>query len=599
MGVFRRRMRLVAVGELSCRWHRRLILRLSPGYRMSIPTSSVPSIASEVSTSPSEWWPETLPVTPIRARADRAGERVYIAISLLATAYVAVGGAVGLPLLIRSAQQGQWALVAALAATLIVSVLTALQVSAFSVFSAILLYRACTLHASLRFVQAPPVVPDEQLPAVTIQIPGRNEPLRVVRRSIESVLLMNYPTAKLQVQYLDNSDPGCWEDVRAYCESVGVEVLHRKGTQGFKAGNLNMGLQSARGELIGLLDVGDTFPSSAVRYVAAEFLQDSSLGFVQTVQEINNADESLIARCESHMVDALQRFGLGVWSHYGLTPLGGHGVLIAKRALLSIGGWDESLVSEDWAAGCAMSIRGWHGKWVDYAAAGEASPTTLDQLQQRSRKWATGATELLRRKLPEYLRSGLPWRHRLDLTVRLSTMGCNIIRHLGIQLCLIWCGVAIASTAPSGAVAYGLGMTLVQWVYPLMFGVQALLYVREGRWARATGVLVFFPLYVAYNVLVMVHTALGVASGLYRRVNVFTITPKDMVGHGGWLHFLGRQRWVLGSVGLVVAAMGGVAAMGRWELVMVALPLVVYGALVLAGLSVLAFAETRRSRTSE
>src|SRR5882762_3845818 len=98
----------------------------------------------------------------------------------------------------------------------------------------------------------------EQLPPVTIQLPLYNERY-VVERLIDEVTKIEYPKELLQIQVLDDST----DDTHAFAAALveryralgfPIEYHHRTNRDGFKAGALQAGLESATGELVAIFD---------------------------------------------------------------------------------------------------------------------------------------------------------------------------------------------------------------------------------------------------------------------------------------------------------------------------------------------------------
>src|SRR5882762_7381547 len=103
-----------------------------------------------------------------------------------------------------------------------------------------------------------PVSRFEQLPPVTIQLPLYNERY-VVERLIDEVTKIEYPKGLLQIQVLDDSTDDTHPFAAALVEryrALGfpIEYHHRTNRDGFKAGALQAGLESATGELVAIFD---------------------------------------------------------------------------------------------------------------------------------------------------------------------------------------------------------------------------------------------------------------------------------------------------------------------------------------------------------
>ncbi|MDX1523634.1 MAG: glycosyltransferase, partial [Anaerolineae bacterium] len=127
--------------------------------------------------------------------------------------------------------------------------------------------------------------PPETFPIVTIQLPVYNE-RHVVKRLIEAAVNLDWPADRLQIQVLDDSTDDTRQLIAATLaqhESTGVRLDHirRAGRQGFKAGALQHGLQSARGEFIAIFDA-DFVPNRNFLRQTIPTFRDSRVGCVQT-----------------------------------------------------------------------------------------------------------------------------------------------------------------------------------------------------------------------------------------------------------------------------------------------------------------------------
>ena len=96
------------------------------------------------------------------------------------------------------------------------------------------------------------------LPPVTVQLPIYNE-VYVVERLLDAVMALDYPKELLEVQVLDDSTDETRVVARAAVERYrarGFDVVYlpRDQRHGYKAGALQAGLQSARGEFLLIFD---------------------------------------------------------------------------------------------------------------------------------------------------------------------------------------------------------------------------------------------------------------------------------------------------------------------------------------------------------
>ena len=502
----------------------------------------------------------------MRSLADAAlgtvGKRIYAAILLVAVVYLAFHLVIGVRLVWGAADHAPF-LAIAVSITILTALAGTLQISENLVFGAVLL-----LRGPRRLVAPPRPVPDPALPLLIVQIPGRNEPLEEIRRSVDSVLSLDYPPERLRVQHIDNSDDERWREViAAYRDEPRVEVVHRDGTVGFKAGNLNVGLARLSGRdlgdrarvFVGILDVGDTFARDCVRLMVTEFLQNDRLGFVQGLTQVRNPDDTLITKAESHVVTSWCRFYLAMQGHYGMPSINGHHAIVRLTALQAVGGWDETKVAEDWATSTRLLVAGWDGKFTDYGTdepsmiSGEMSPPTLEGQQKQKGKWATGGTELAREHLAGWLRSSLPWNYRFDLLIRLTSFPTTSLRLLGRLLAPLWVVVAGVSGEYTPALGFALLSASMQSAWILYRGAISVAYVREGKIGKALGVLVFVPVQMTYALPIVPHILLGVYKGMRYAINTFVVSPKRVDGHSSVWRLVITQRMALVMAALLAA----------------------------------------------
>src|SRR6266849_2045133 len=107
--------------------------------------------------------------------------------------------------------------------------------------------------------------PLDPLPVVTIQLPLYNE-VYVADRLIEAVAAIEYPRDRLEIQVLDDStdETRSVADLavrRLSAQGVDIKYYHRTDRRGYKAGALEEGLKTARGEFIAIFDA-DFIPKS-------------------------------------------------------------------------------------------------------------------------------------------------------------------------------------------------------------------------------------------------------------------------------------------------------------------------------------------------
>ena len=116
-----------------------------------------------------------------------------------------------------------------------------------------------------RHQTAPQPRDPSEWPVVTVQLPLYNE-MYVAERLIRAVAALDYPRDRLHIQVLDDSTDETSEIVaravrKQLARGISIEHIRREDRTGFKAGALEHGLATARGELITIFDA-DFVPHS-------------------------------------------------------------------------------------------------------------------------------------------------------------------------------------------------------------------------------------------------------------------------------------------------------------------------------------------------
>jgi cellulose synthase/poly-beta-1,6-N-acetylglucosamine synthase-like glycosyltransferase len=236
---------------------------------------------------------------------------------------------------------------------------------------------------------------------VTVQLPIRNE-RDVAARLLNAVAALDWP--RLQIQILDDSDDETSQilddtakDLRT--RGLDVEVLRRGDRKGFKAGNLQHGLASARGEFLLILDADSQPAPDLIRRLIAPLLRDEQLGFVQARWTFVNERESLLTRVQAIILHALFTVEQARLSALG-KPLQFNGTagLWRKRALEAAGGWlgANASVTEDLDVSYRAQQKGFRGLTDPSVTVATELPSTMSAFRTQQSRWVRGAAETLR-----------------------------------------------------------------------------------------------------------------------------------------------------------------------------------------------------------
>jgi len=248
-------------------------------------------------------------------------------------------------------------------------------------------------------------------PGVTVQLPIYNEKY-VIGRLLKSVLSMEYPREKLEVQILDDSDDETIVIVANLVEKYqkeGYDLKHlrRNSRKGFKAGALQYGLERAKGDYIAIFDADFVPPTDFLKNLLSEF-DATNIGGVQARWGHLNPDESFLTKAQAIGLD--NHFAMEQELRYRANCFinfnGTCGIWL-KKAIVEAGGWHSDTLAEDLDLSYRVQLQGWQIKYRrDFIVPGEL-PASANCFRIQQNRWTKGTIQVARKLLPEVLKSNL------------------------------------------------------------------------------------------------------------------------------------------------------------------------------------------------
>ena len=191
----------------------------------------------------------------------------------------------------------------------------------------------------------------EELPSVTVQLPVFNE-RHVVLRLLKAVEAMDYPKDKLQIQFLDDSTDDTTEIAREECERLSatgfdVDFIHRTDRTGYKAGALENGMKTAKGDFIFILDA-DFVPKPEVLMEMVHHFTDDKVGLIQTRWGHLNRSFNLLTRVQAMFLDGHLELEQTARNRSGrFFTFNGTAGIWRKSCIEDAGGWEHDTLTED------------------------------------------------------------------------------------------------------------------------------------------------------------------------------------------------------------------------------------------------------------
>jgi len=273
-------------------------------------------------------------------------------------------------------------------------------------------YYLVYLYMTNRDKEPKPGPPLDPLPVVTIQLPLYNE-MYVTDRLVEAVCRIDYPHDRLEIQVLDDSTDETRSiaemAVRRFAtEGIDIKYYHRTDRTGYKAGALEAGLKTARGEFIAIFDA-DFSPTSDFLTRLMPHFRDPHIGMVQARWGHINQDYSLLTKIQSILLD-----GHFVLEHGGRNRSGrffnfnGTAGVWRRVAIDEAGGWQHDTLTEDLDLSYRAQLLGWKFVFVSDVIAPAEVPVEMNAFKSQQHRWAKGSIQTCRKLLPRLLRAKLP-----------------------------------------------------------------------------------------------------------------------------------------------------------------------------------------------
>jgi len=270
----------------------------------------------------------------------------------------------------------------------------------------------------------PARVSDQGLPRVTVQLPVYNE-RTVAARLIRAAGALEYPLDLLEIQVLDDSTdetrPIVDEEVASLrAKGLDAVVVRRSDRRGFKAGALDHGMKTAKGELIAIFDA-DFEPATDFLLQLVDQFRDPKVGMVQARWGHSNREESLLTRAESALLDGhfviehTVRHQSGVFFNFN-----GTAGIWRRAAVESAGGWEHDTLTEDLDLSYRAQLRGWRFVYLPMVVAPAEVPPDIAAFKSQQHRWAKGSVQVFRKLGWRILTSDEPLKVKLEAMAHLT-----------------------------------------------------------------------------------------------------------------------------------------------------------------------------------
>ena len=421
---------------------------------------------------------------------------------------------------------------------------------------------AHSLHPVARF-------PDDNLPSVTIQLPIFNEQF-VVDRLIDACCRIEYPRDRFEIQVLDDSTDETQEVaagiVARYAAGIDelgpqpIHYIHRTDRSGYKAGALEHGLQSARGDLVAIFDA-DFVPSPDWLMRVVHHFAEPGIGMVQTRWTHLNRDYSFLTQVEAILLD-----GHFVLEHGGRSRAGvffnfnGTAGMWRREAIAEAGGWQHDTLTEDTDLSYRAQLKGWKFKYLQDVECPAELPIEMTAFKTQQARWAKGLIQVAKKSLPNILRSNISAHQKLEAWYHLTA---NVSYPLMIILSTLLMPAMIIRSwqGPLQMLLIDLPLFMASTMSVSTFYLVSQKELHPKTWYKT---FLYVPFLMSLGVGLTITNTKAVLEALFGIKSAFARTPKYAVQKKGERSQAKKYRKRLGIIPWIELAIGCYFAATVW-----------------------------------
>ena len=417
--------------------------------------------------------------------------------------------------------------------------------------------------------QPPATFAEEDLPFVTIQLPIYNEQF-VIDRLLDACCRLDYPRDRFEIQLLDDSTD---ETVGVASAMVArfaagtqglapqpVYYLHRTNRHGYKAGALEEGLHTAKGELVAIFDADFVPPPTWLRSVVHHFAEPG-VGMVQTRWTHLNRNYSFLTQVEAILLD-----GHFVLEHGGRSRAGvffnfnGTAGMWRRQAIDEAGGWQHDTLTEDTDLSYRAQLKGWKFKYLQDVECPAELPIEMTAFKTQQARWAKGLIQVGIKTLPSIFRSNVSRHQKLEAWYHLTA---NISYPLMIVLSVLLMPAMIIRSwqGPLQMLLIDLPLFMASTMSVSSFYLVSQKELYPRTWYKT---FLYLPFLMSLGVGLTITNTKAVMEALFGIKTAFARTPKYAVQKKGEKSQAKKYRKRLGIIPWIELAIGCYFAATVW-----------------------------------
>ncbi len=260
----------------------------------------------------------------------------------------------------------------------------------------------------------------DPLPEVAIIVPTYNEPLNVVKKTLEEAQKIDYPKEQLKIIVADDSSAKENKlELKKFCENRKIEYVSRETRKGFKAGAINNVLSNLSSDFFAILDA-DHIPTTNFIKTCLSGFNDNKTIFVQTKPLFVNQDNYMqrsSAYIHSQFYQVIQK---SRDKRQSVIFAGTTGIFRTKL-IKEAGGFLEDTLAEDTDTSFVLISKGYKSRYLNEVCSYGLVPWTPISIISQIWRWSHGLTQIFIKRVPKILIKKGSLANKIDLVTTTIT----------------------------------------------------------------------------------------------------------------------------------------------------------------------------------
>lgn len=226
-------------------------------------------------------------------------------------------------------------------------------------------------------------------PKVTVFIAMKNEPVHLVSKTFVACKYMDYE--HMEIVAIDSSDEEYAKPIQKAALELGVTYFKTPFPRhGAKAGAMNEALKIFKTPYFVVFDADYRPSRDFLKLLVPQMENDEKIAYIQTPQFYGNHVDSPVSRISQIQQSIFYEYISEGKSVHNSMFLCGTNFIMRRKAIRSVGGWDEKSITEDYATSMHLVKKGWKTKYFNYTTAFGEGPINLEEFFKQQYRWSRG-----------------------------------------------------------------------------------------------------------------------------------------------------------------------------------------------------------------